>query len=732
MLSDIQIQELKEVDPQAYNKMRFTNKQLYLDIVAITQDILPDKKTSIIQRIHHVLNNTTEIPLCKTCQEVKVSWNVPGRAYRTYCSSSICSSKDEDAAARQLAAAAVTRAENVGPKFIENLANMKLVLLEPFKSSTDIHKMQCQICEHEFESVPRTRVGVFNQRGSNGCPNCVILARQARSEASRAKTPAKPIKPEVVPYPNRLADIGIKLLVPFTKAKEHHLMQCQTCLHEWSSTPIFNLQSNKKRGGNGCPNCANERRSSELNDIRANAIARLHEKNIRCLSEDFIGAQTTTEQHTFINDVCGHTFTSSFGNILHNNINCSICGEVERMKGFAEVTQQRAEEAREGRPEKVNYRALVDIATRTMLNVKSAELNPGNKPVGVMGAPGAYQYDHIVPSIFGFQYNIPADEIGTFDNMQLIPWEVNGYHSGVLKGAIDNRYLQYLPKIGPWIEYNDFRDALMLTPVYDLKARGAFEITPDVGILYVLSEMKYASRQLLNQQIEMKTRYKQVLVCFEDEWKSNRRLIINKINHITGRSNSTRIHARKCKIVELPATKRNLLLEQWHIQGADKATLSLGAEYNGEIVAVMSFCPPRAAVGEYKNTNKTQGRWELSRFATNEKYRIPGIASKLLTEAKAKLEWSQIYSFADLRWSNLNSNVYLTLGFEQAGQVNPPAYWYLNLDGKRLHRWGFRKSELAKRPEFIQKDTEWENVQRLYGFNRRFDCGTVKYVLNRE
>lgn len=50
---------------------------------------------------------------------------------------------------------------------------------------------------------------------------------------------------------------------------------------------------------------------------------------------------------------------------------------------------------------------------------------------GRMGISGAYQVDHIVDIKWGFDNNIPAEEIAAISNLQFIPWKENctkAYH----------------------------------------------------------------------------------------------------------------------------------------------------------------------------------------------------------------------------------------------------------------------------------------------------------------
>jgi hypothetical protein len=119
------------------------------------------------------------------------------------------------------------------------------------------------------------------------------------------------------------------------------------------------------------------------------------------------------------------------------------------------------------------------------------------------------------------------------------------------------------------------------------------------------------------------------------------------------------------------------------------------------------------------------GSWELSRFATDTNYRVPGIASRLLTHFQRNHQWSMIYSYADKRWSV--GNVYTQLGFTESGH-NPPAYWYV-VDGKRKHRWGYRKDVLREvYSGYDSSKTEYQMMLEQ-GIDRVWDCGTIKYTM---
>lgn len=234
---------------------------------------------------------------------------------------------------------------------------------------------------------------------------------------------------------------------------------------------------------------------------------------------------------------------------------------------------------------------------------------------------------------------------------------------------------------------------------------------------------KYLYTNLLKQSLSCDS---VTIFIFEDEWISNQELIISKINHYSNNSNVSPIPARKCVIKQILNSEKRELLTKNHIQGNDNAPLSYGAYYSDKLVAVMTFSAPRVAVGAAStNRERYEGMWELSRFCTDVNYRIPGIASKLLKHFQRNNNWIEIYSFADRRWSV--GNMYYKLGFELTA-TNPPAYFYV-VDGKRKHRWNYRKDLLRdKLPNYDAKLTEYENMQN-HGFWRVWDCGTLKFTM---
>ena len=130
--------------------------------------------------------------------------------------------------------------------------------------------------------------------------------------------------------------------------------------------------------------------------------------------------------------------------------------------------------------------------------------------------------------------------------------------------------------------------------------------------------------------------------------------------------------------------------------------------------------------------NNATDVYELTRFATDNNYRVIGIAGKLLKYFTTKHNPSEIISFGDRRWVlDGTSNMYTKLGFDLV-QTNKPDYKYYNKDldkTNRLHKFGFGKSSLRKKyPELDFSKTERELTLEL-GYDRIWDCGLFKYSL---
>lgn len=206
-----------------------------------------------------------------------------------------------------------------------------------------------------------------------------------------------------------------------------------------------------------------------------------------------------------------------------------------------------------------------------------------------------------------------------------------------------------------------------------------------------------------------------LLTIFEDEWVHNQNLVKNKILSILGLLNQPKVFARKCKIINVDTKRKQLFFDTHHIQGSGPGSINVGLEYNDELVACMSFI------------KQSNGIYILNRYATS--YQIVGGFSKLLKYFKTQYDWTQIISFADLRWSV--GNLYDTNGFI-LDKTLPPDYEYVDFKNmKRIHKFNFRHKNLPKilGDLYDPNLSETENTYRA-GWYKIYHCGLLRYIIN--
>lgn len=80
-----------------------------------------------------------------------------------------------------------------------------------------------------------------------------------------------------------------------------------------------------------------------------------------------------------------------------------------------------------------------------------------------------------------------------------------------------------------------------------------------------------------------------LIQIFEDEWTEHKELVLNKLKHILGFNKNEKVYARKCEIKKIDKHIGYDFLNNNHIQGSVGSTVFLGAFYNNELIAVMSF-----------------------------------------------------------------------------------------------------------------------------------------------
>lgn len=247
----------------------------------------------------------------------------------------------------------------------------------------------------------------------------------------------------------------------------------------------------------------------------------------------------------------------------------------------------------------------------------------------------------------------------------------------------------------------------------------------EVNGVYWHSEEKGKDKNYhLNKTKNCEAKNIHLIHVYDVEWNdvSTRQIIKSKLLHLLGKS--TRIAARKCKIVVIPNTSAVAFLKQNHLQGSCPALLKLGVYYQNELVAV-------ASLG--KSRYNKQYAWELLRYCNRLNSTVIGGLSKVLKYARVSCGVKDIISYADRRWSQShNTNLYVATGFTFL-RAATPNYKYFRLDSREiclLSRNQFQKHLLSTKLEtFDVALSEYENMS-FNGYHRIWDCGNLVYIWN--
>lgn len=207
---------------------------------------------------------------------------------------------------------------------------------------------------------------------------------------------------------------------------------------------------------------------------------------------------------------------------------------------------------------------------------------------------------------------------------------------------------------------------------------------------------------------------------FDDEWINKKEIvksiICNKLGIITNK-----IFARKTELKQVSIKDTKLFLSENHIQGYVNDQIRIGLYNNDELISIMTFGSNRKVLGGHR----TQGNYELLRFANKINVTVIGAFSKLLNYFKKNYEYNSILTYSDIRY--FNGDIYKNNGFTLK-HISKPGYTYL-INHKREHRFKYRKDRLVKEGFDINK-TEHE-IMLSRGIYRVYDCGNKVWLLTK-
>lgn len=258
-------------------------------------------------------------------------------------------------------------------------------------------------------------------------------------------------------------------------------------------------------------------------------------------------------------------------------------------------------------------------------------------------------------------------------------------------------------------------------------------LLPDYGIGIELNGMYYHSELSGNKgktyhidktELASKKNIKLIHI-FEDELNKKGEIVFSRISNFL--KINKKLYGRNCIIKEVDKKTSTTFLNKNHIQGDCVDKFRYGLFFNDELVSIMTFSKKRNVLG---NKNSSDDVYELVRFCNKLNHNIIGGFSKLLKCFIKIHNPIKIETYADVRWSGLNhqDTVYSKNGFTYL-HTTQPNYWYLNLstNNERIHRYNFRKDILVKEG-FDRKKTE-SQIMLDRGFDRIWDCGSMKFEL---
>ena len=228
----------------------------------------------------------------------------------------------------------------------------------------------------------------------------------------------------------------------------------------------------------------------------------------------------------------------------------------------------------------------------------------------------------------------------------------------------------------------------------------------------------------LNKTLECNKQNVKLLHIFEDEYLNKSEIVLNKLKHILKIDNNLpKIMGRKCSIEVINKDIAKDFLNSYHIQGFAPSTVYLGAMYDSQLIAVMTF----------KIESKNSLKWELNRFASDYHFICQGVGGKLFNYFIKHYNPTEIKSFADRRWTvDVNDNLYVKLGFKLEKILNPDYEYILKSNPtNRLHKFNFRKQLLNKKYNLSLTLSETEMVKEL-GYVKIWNCGLFKFIWKKE
>lgn len=501
--------------------------------------------------------------------------------------------------------------------------------------------------------------------------------------------------------------------------------------------------------GRGCPKCGIKKRSTSHTLSKEEFIKRAKEKFGETYDFDSIDYVNTKTKVKIYCPEHGVSYITPHEMFSHKYV-CPKCGNKDKGKEKKLTTEEFIKRSSKTHDNKYDYSITEYVDQKTKVKIICPkhgvfETNPYSHMVGSK-CPDCAAESRIIKTtkttewfikkaqkVHGDKYNysksiyknifspitITCPKHGDFE--QIATYHVNGNgcpKCGAMLSKNENEIYEYCKALCNDAEQSNRKEiAPYEIDIYIPSKKIGIEYN---GILWHSEEHKKDKNYHLKKLNLCKEKGIKLIQVFEDEYVNSKEIVLSKIRHLLGvEKHLPKIMGRKCKVSEISNSEAKEFLDKFHIQGYGTSTLHLGAFYEGELIAVMSFKKERA-------DSKT---WELTRFASDYNYICQGVGGKLFKHFVVNNEPDTIKSFADRRWTvDEKGNIYVKLGFDFDGYTTPDYKYFNPSDGiRRQHKFGFRKQKLSRKYNLPLSMTENEMTEKL-GYKKIYDCGLIRYV----
>lgn len=211
---------------------------------------------------------------------------------------------------------------------------------------------------------------------------------------------------------------------------------------------------------------------------------------------------------------------------------------------------------------------------------------------------------------------------------------------------------------------------------------------------------------------------------FGFDWEHNRSIILSMLRNRLKASN-TKIHARKCKVVEVSGKESALFLKNNHRQGNVNSPIRIGLQHDGELVALMTFGKMRSSIGTGKED--LSNCYELVRFCSAVNTTVVGGASKLFNSFVDKYHPQKVRSFSDK--AHTSGKLYSVLGFNEIRKSDPGYVWVDTTTDIAYHRINAQKQNIKKflNDDLIDLNKTEQEIMIEHGYVQVFDSGTITW-----